>query len=105
MQIAYVNIAFAQTTWHILCVIPRRSTTHPHLDMAGSWWVITVALSATHDQLSRRIYLHASRSAEESDEDESEEADEGNDYVQLRREDSSESDDSDSSETECSDSD
>ena len=29
-----------------------------HSDMAGSWWVVAVALSATRDLLFRRIYLH-----------------------------------------------
>ena len=58
MQIAYANTASVQTTWHILCITPPRSTTPRHTDMAGSWRVVTVALSATRDLLSWRIYLH-----------------------------------------------
>ena len=58
--------------------------------MAGSWWVVTVALFATH-------HLPAPGPAEESEEDESEEEDEEeeDDGAQRRREDLSECDNSD----------
>ena len=67
MQIAYANTASMQTTWHILCATPPRSTTPRHSDMAGSWWVGAVALSATSDLLSRCIYLHQAQLKREED--------------------------------------
>ena len=42
---------------YLMCHRPG-STTPRHSDMAGSWWVVAVALSATRDLHARRIYLH-----------------------------------------------
>ena len=41
---------------YLMCHHPW-STIPRHSVMAGSWWMVAVALSATHDLLSRRTYL------------------------------------------------
>ena len=61
---------------------------HPsprHSDMAVSWWVVVVALSATHDLLALPTHLPAPGPAEDRGEDDGDEEEEGDDDVHRRR--------------------
>ena len=100
-----------------LAYLVRHPSKKHHPSPLGHGWELVGGhcRPVRHTQPGLPTHLPASGPAEESDEDESEvddseedeskEGGEGNDYVQGRREDSSDSDDSEFSETECSDSD
>ena len=101
---------------YLAYLVRHPSKKHHPLPLGHGWELVGGhCRPVRHTQPGLPTHLPASGPAEESDEDESEvddseedeskEGGEGNDYVQGRREDSSDSDDSEFSETECSDSD